>query len=364
MKAVVVGAGMYGLACAERMARGGADVTVLERVHPAHEHAASGGITRVLRFEYGADARFTDLTIRARERWIEAGERAGLQLFDQRGVVHFARDDGDHAFQRASCELVASRGLPIELVGPDELARRHPEFSSAGVRFGVSSPYGGILWARRATGSWAALARDAGVKIRSGAEVVETAGGRVRLADGEELRGDVVVLCTSAWSAGIERRLTPIVPRRQVTAYFDLQLPQIPVFASGLMLYGFPSHDGMGVKLALHRILDGEVGDPSDPALRVATEQDVDRIRSIASDFLPAVADAAVQRAEVCFYAMCADESPVIDWLDERTLVCAGLSGHGFKFSCVLGEHVGAHALGLDPGISLSGFELDRDALR
>ena len=363
MRAVVVGAGMYGLACAERMARGGADVTVVERAQPAHPQAASGGITRVLRFEYGDDERFTDLTIRARERWIAVGELTGRVLFDQRGVVHFARGEGDHAFERASYELVAARGLPIELVEPDELARRHPEFCLDGVRFGLSSPSGGILWARRATETWADLARAAGVTIRPGAEVLEAANGVVRLANGERLRGDVVVLCTSAWSSGIDPRLAPIVPRRQVTAYFDLDLSTIPVFASGLTLYGFPAHDGMGVKLALHRILDGEIGDPSDPALREPTELDIERIREVASSFLPGIATSAVEMAEVCYYAMTPDERPVIDWLDERTLVCAGLSGHGFKFSCTLGEHVGAHALGLDAGISLEGFELTRPVL-
>ena len=363
MRAIVVGAGMYGLACAERMARGGAEVTVVERAAPAHQHAASGGITRVLRFEYGDDARFTDLTVRARERWIEVGERSGRVLFDQRGVVHFVRGEGDDAFERASYELVSSRGLPIELLEPDELARRHPEFRLDGVRFGLSSPLGGILWARRATETWADLARDAGVTIRSGAEVLETAGGVLRLADGEVLRGDLVVLCTSAWSRGIDERLAAIVPRRQVTAYFDLELATIPVFASGLTLYGFPAHDGMGVKLALHRILDGEIGDPSDLALRVPTDLDIQRIRAVASSFLPAVAASSMRQAEVCYYAMTPDERPVIDWLDERTLVCAGLSGHGFKFSCTLGEHVGELALGLDPGISLEGFELTRSAL-
>ena len=363
MRAIVVGAGMYGLACAERMARGGAEVTVVERAEPAHRDAASGGITRVLRFEYGDDERFTDLTVRARERWIDVGERTGRVLFDQRGVVHFARGEGDDSFERASYELVSSRGLPIELVGPEELARRHPEFCLDGVRFGLSSPYGGILWARRATETWADLARAAGVAIRSGAEVLEASGGTVRLSDGEVLRGDVVVLCTSAWSSGIDARLAPIVPRRQVTAYFDLELSSIPVFASGLTLYGFPAHDGMGVKLALHRILDGEIGDPSDPSLRAPTELDIERIREGARSLLPAVGAAAMRQAEVCYYAVTPDERPVIDWLDERTLVCAGLSGHGFKFSCTLGEHVGQHALGLDPGISLEGFELARSAL-
>ncbi len=61
---------------------------------------------------------------------------------------------------------------------------------------------------------------------------------------------------------------------------------------------------------------------------------------------------------------MTADESPVIDHLDDRTIAAAGLSGHGYKFSGVLGAIVGELALGVEPSIDLSLFALDRPALR
>ena len=53
----------------------------------------------------------------------------------------------------------------------------------------------------------------------------------------------------------------------------------------------------------------------------------------------------------------------MIDHLDEHTIVAAGLSGHGYKYSCVLGAIVGELALGLEPSIDLAEFGLERPTL-
>ena len=71
MRVAGVGGGAYGLACAEHLARGRAEVTVVEQAEPAHEHAASGGLTRVLRLEYGEHVRYSELTARAFGVWRE-----------------------------------------------------------------------------------------------------------------------------------------------------------------------------------------------------------------------------------------------------------------------------------------------------
>ena len=156
-----------------------------------------------------------------------------------------------------------------------------------------------------------------------------------------------------------------IVPRRQVTAYFRAPISEIPVFGDGHRdFYGFPAHDGHGVKIGWHRILDAEIADPSGDAPRRVSAEDIEPLAAYLARLLPGAAGAPLVEADVCFYAMTADESPVIDHLDDRTIAAAGLSGHGYKFSCVLGAIVGELALGVEPSIDLSLFALDRAALR
>jgi glycine/D-amino acid oxidase-like deaminating enzyme len=117
------------------------------------------------------------------------------------------------------------------------------------------------------------------------------------------------------------------------------------------------------VKIGWHRIRDAEIADPSADDPRRVRAEDIEPLAAYLARLLPAAAGAPLVEADVCFYALTADEAPVIDHLDERTIAAAGLSGHGYKFSCVLGAIVGELALGLEPSIDLSRFALDRAAL-
>ena len=362
MRALVVGGGAYGLACAERMARAGAAVELIEQDEPAGALAASSGRTRVLRYEYGDDAIFSELTVRARARWRELEQLSGEHLFDQRGVLHLASEDGVQ--DERSLEVVRALGVEISRLSKAEIERRWPAFSVDRSEFGLWSPEGGLLWARRATSVLARVALDAGVTIRSHSRVVTAADGGVELADGTRLSADVVVLCTGSWSSTLDERLAVIVPRREVTAYFHAQVTDIPVFGDGAYsYYGFPAHDGHGVKIGWHRTFDAEIADPSDAARRRVSAEDIEPLAEYLARLLPGAAGAPLVEADVCFYAMTADEAPVIDHLDDRTIAAAGLSGHGYKFSCVLGAIVGELALGVEPSIDLSSFALGRAAL-
>lgn len=358
----MVGGGAYGLACAERMARGGATVELIEQDVPAGDRAASSARTRVLRYEYGEDVVFSELTLRARGRWRELERLSGEHLFDQRGVIHFAGGDGTR--DERSLDVVRGLGIEVERLSAAEITRRWPAFS-VDAEFGLWSPEGGLLWARRATSVLARVALDAGVSMRPSTRVLRASEGTVDLEDGTRLSADVVVLCTGSWSSKLDARLDVIVPRRQVTAYFRAPISEIPVFGDGHRdFYGFPAHDGHGVKIGWHRILDAEIADPSGDAPRRVSAEDIEPLAAYLARLLPGAAGAPLVEADVCFYAMTADESPVIDHLDDRTIAAAGLSGHGYKFSCVLGAIVGELALGVEPSIDLSLFALDRPALR
>jgi N-methyl-L-tryptophan oxidase len=361
VKALVVGGGAYGLSCAERLARGGASVELIEQDVPAGARAASSARTRVLRYEYGGDAIFSELTLRARNRWRELERLSGEHLFDQRGVLHMASADG--AFEQRSLEVVSSLGIEISRVSKAEIERRWPALHSDS-EFGLWSPEGGLLWAHRSTSVLARVALDAGVTVRPYSRVRSAGDGAVELEDGTRLSADVVVLCTGSWSSQIDDRLAVIVPRREITAYFRAPVSEIPVFGDGgLDYYGFPAHDGHGVKVGWHRTLDAEIADPSADQPRRISGADIEPLAGYVARRIPGAAGAPLSEADVCFYAMTADEFPVIDHLDDRTIAAAGLSGHGYKFSCVLGAIVGELALGVEPSIDLAPFALARAAL-
>jgi sarcosine oxidase len=100
--------------------------------------------------------------------------------------------------------------------------------------------------------------------------------------------------------------------------------------------YGMPDYLGLGVKAARHA---GPNVDPDahDPTIG-------EEYRSIVRQFLrrhiPALADAAIGLSEVCLYTVAPDDEFCVDFLPLRpdVIVASPCSGHGFKFSCLIGR--------------------------
>ena len=57
-------------------------------------------------------------------------------------------------------------------------------------------------------------------------------------------------------------------------------------------------------------------------------------------DHIPALADAPIGFTEVCLYTVAPDEQFQVDFLPGRpdVIVASPCSGHGFKFSCLIGR--------------------------
>ena len=129
-RVIVVGAGVYGLAAARRLALAGADVIVFEAREPGGSFAASAGSSRVLRFEYGAAAHYTELVLRARTQWRELERLLGETLYDETGMLSFAIELSDYL--HASFRTCEAAGLPVRLLEPADAARLFPRSRSTG----------------------------------------------------------------------------------------------------------------------------------------------------------------------------------------------------------------------------------------
>jgi glycine/D-amino acid oxidase-like deaminating enzyme len=90
------------------------------------------------------------------------------------------------------------------------------------------------------------------------------------------------------------------------------------------------------VKVANHG--QGLAADPSGERQVPASEED--RFRSFLRQALPGLAEAPVARTRLCFYCDTFDGDFFIgrDHQHENLVVCAGDSGHAFKFAPLLGS--------------------------
>src|SRR5882762_8219431 len=84
---VIVGAGVFGAALADKLARDGWDVTLVDQHEPGDPRASSGGETRLLRSCHGAEAWYARSARRAATLWRELDPA----LLVESGVAWFAR---------------------------------------------------------------------------------------------------------------------------------------------------------------------------------------------------------------------------------------------------------------------------------
>jgi glycine/D-amino acid oxidase-like deaminating enzyme len=107
--------------------------------------------------------------------------------------------------------------------------------------------------------------------------------------------------------------------------------------------YGIPEHETPGVKIGMH-----SGGESVDPVT-------IDRIVA-ERDYMPSVVPfiernlrgftGHVLESSMCMYTMSPDEDFVIDRHPEhdRVVFATGFSGHGFKFTPVIGEYLASLA--------------------
>src|SRR5258708_8091036 len=268
--AIVVGGGVMGLAAGCALAGRGVAVTLLERHEIGHDWAASHGLTRAIRHEYGAAALYTDLVARSLPLWDELARETARQLYTATGVLSLGRTDDGHTL--AGFEVMQAAGLPIERLSAEECGARFPQCRPEAYDVITYNPTGGMPYGAQLGRALAARLRARGGTIREGAQVrgVETAGdgGRVVLVDGSALHAERVIVAAGAWVADVLPEVAlPICITRQQVCYLEGLSPErfavgaFPVFLASMEYYGFPLQGAGWFKVGSH--VFGDTVDPN-----------------------------------------------------------------------------------------------------
>ncbi|HTZ43162.1 MAG TPA: N-methyl-L-tryptophan oxidase [Jatrophihabitans sp.] len=356
---IVVGLGGMGSAAAYQLARRGLRVVGIEQFGPAHTLGSSHGGSRIVRKAYFEGPAYVPLLQRSYQLWDELSAEFGEQLFTRCGALMIGAPDSPVVTgARASAERWQ---LPHELLDGEALRRRYPQFRLPADQVAVFESDAGYALPEATVLANLELAADAGAELwfDTTVEAVELgpSGVHVTAAD-EELVAPKAVLATGAWAdrlAHLDRY--PLSVTRQSTHWFtparpdDFDPARFPVYlwdapvppgAPDVQLYGFPRLPGEAeVKAARYR--DAGTG-PVDPdALdRVVTARDHEPVGELLSRALPGLAGPPV-RSSVCMYPAAAGDDFVLGLhpgSSGRVVLAVGFSGHGFKFTPVVGEIV------------------------
>jgi sarcosine oxidase len=361
--AIVIGLGAMGSSAAYQLAKRGLRVLGLEAFTPAHQLGSSGGLSRIIRLAYFEHPAYVPMLRAAWAGWHELEAQTGVELLLETGGIYAGRRGSD--VLEGSLRSAREHDLPHELLDADEVARRFPALRLDADMQALHEPLAGLLYPERCIETHLELARHAGAELHFGERVRGWTGhggeGPLHvMTDTADYDAGRLIIAAGAWLPELAPELDlPLTIERNVLFWFDpastpelLAPDRLPVYIVELdddhAFYGFPLLPHLGVKVA-----PNHEGGPATPDTldREASATDEAPVRAFVERYLPAAAGPR-RDARVCMYTNTPDNHFIIDLYpaDSRVVIASPCSGHGFKFSNVIGSI--AADLAIDGGTS------------
>lgn len=345
MKIAIVGLGAAGAAALLDAAARGIEVVGFEQFAIGHDLGSSHGASRLIRRTY-PDGFHSRWMAPAYDVWARVEELTGEDLFVKCGGLTFGPEND--ATLLATRDALVGCGIAHEALAREAVMERFPELDIGPGGVGIYQPDSGFLRADRCVRSQVDAARKLGAVIHDGCKVIEIQekdSGVTVVSDLGSERFDAVVVTAGPWLGKLLPGLLPLQVVLRQTLYLGVEGGE-ERFAPGRFPvwihhpsdhYGFPS-DGVlpGIKVACHH--GGPEIDPASPD-RPVMEELAHSVRDHARKHIASLSGEIVA-AKSCLYTVTPDEHFILDFVpgSRRQIVCAGCSGHGFKFSALLGE--------------------------
>ena len=342
---VIIGTGGVGSAAAMQLAKRGVKVVGIDRFPGGHDRGSSHGHTRIIRLAYFEHPDYVPLLRRAYDLWADLELAQNEKLFHQVGLLEVGLPNGPTI--QGVLASAREHQLAVEAMSAAECRRRFPGFHVPDEFATIFESKAGYLLVERCVLAHLEQARRHGAEFIVGESVRRwsaSPGEVVVETDRSTIQAGRLILAAGAWAGPLLGR--PLEVRRKHIHWHPTTLPTLNAdqgcptfyFETGAGdFYGFPNIDGVGVKVGEHSggaVVADPLRDDRSPEI-----EDQKRIARFLTTYMPAVAQPARAHA-VCYYTMSPDQHFLVDLHPDHPNVAfaAGLSGHGFKFTSVLGE--------------------------
>ena len=333
-----------GAASTLALARRGHAVTTLEARRPGHREGSSHGSSRIFRHSY-RERHYVEMTREALRLWRELEELCRVELLRTTGGLDHGEKRDVHGLHAA---LLAA-GIRCELLTAD-VARerwRHMRFETEV----LYTPGAGVIAPGLAVAEMLRVAQGLGARIEYGRPVLAVeataSGARVRTA-ADAVDADVAVVAAGPWLPALLDGVVALPPQtvtQQQVFHFARREAQdtgpwpVVLYDGELTAYALPGGRDGGVagnmKLAQHDPGPVTTADDRDGRIDPAGRQ---RVIEHARRWWPGLLPHPVA-AFSCLYTRTPDEDFILDRVGP-IVVCSPCSGHGAKFTPLIGEFV------------------------
>ena len=366
---IVVGLGGMGSATAYHLAKRGAKTLGLERFQLNHVNGSSHGRTRIIRAIYYEHPSYMPLLKRAYPLWRELQGEYGKELLLQTGGLMIGPREGKLVSN--VIDNAETHKLPYELLSRNEVTKRYSVLRLPEDHVGVFDPNAGILIPERCVEAHTTLAQRAGAELHFNESMTDwmISGGKVFVkTEKDQYSTNSLIFTAGGWLPQLVSDIhLPLESERQCMFWFqpveqnELFSPErMPIFmwqkGPDLFYYSFPDV-GDGFKIARHH--HGEITSPD--RIRGIDNRDEVSIRTFLKENIP-LANGRILSSATCHYTNTPDQHFIMDFhpKHKNVILISPCSGHGFKFSSVIGEIAAELALDGRTSLDTSFFRLTR----
>ncbi len=354
---IVLGVGSMGSAACFHLARRGVKVLGIEQFGIPHSLGSHHGDSRMIRLCYYEHPDYVPLLQRAYQLWDELENHSAQRLLHMTGGIYIGPPSSE--FIAGTIQAATAHKLDHQRLSRDDLRKRFPQFRVPDDFIGVWEPNAGFLLPEKVVAAHATLAMRHVAELHGHEPALEwsadSRGVTVRTASAAYSARHLII-CGGAWSEKVLRDIgVRLKVTRQVLGWVQPRRPEMfafgvmPVWAidapDGTQHYGFPMLEGEafgsarpGFKIAHH--WHAEETSP-ETVNRVPRLEDEDDFRPTLRNLIPD-ADGPLLSMGVCMYTCSPDSHFIIDRhphvASGNVTIACGFSGHGFKFSSVVGE--------------------------
>ncbi|MBE1445358.1 N-methyl-L-tryptophan oxidase [Paenibacillus sp. OAS669] len=345
---IVVGAGSMGMSAGYYLAKQGVKTLLLDAFDPPHTSGSHHGETRLMRHAYAGNPTYTAMALRSDELWSELESVTGETLLVRSGVLNLGPAEASGL--KSKWERTKEHGLSVDYLTAEEIRFRWKGIRLPDSYIGLYERQAGFLLSEACVGAFRKQAAAHGAVILPHSPVVriEAAPSHVAVhTPTAKFTAERIIVSLGAWFGFLDGfSQLPIRPVRKAVGWFEAdetlfdhaEFPGFTFGWEGRGYYGFPGLKGSGVKIGRH-----DAGQPWQPGKAFEPfgtyAEDEQDLRQALEQFMPR-ASGRLLRGAVCKYEMTPDEDFIIDTYPEhdRIWLAGGFSGHGFKFSSVVGE--------------------------